>query len=181
MPSNCNGKGRSILLVLAKVVATKFLVTLGNVNPEAAMTTDGRGTLDSEPDSDGMVILRGQIDVLAMDLRRSVIVQRQQVDFVGRHGLRRAHDAKEKSESFVPRATTFSRISVSRAAPSFLVLVEHCFRLGGERRVNRWGEWMDMDVKPGERDAADRDQECEIRTVSLLILPVQSLRRKKEC
>lgn len=65
------------LLELAKLVATEFLSLFGDVDPETTIAADGRGTFDSEAHSHGIFSLGGEINVLALDLRRAIIIQGQ--------------------------------------------------------------------------------------------------------
>lgn len=64
-------------LELAKLIATEFLTLFRDVDPETAMAADGRGALDSKAHRYGIVRLGRQINVLALDLRRAIIIQRQ--------------------------------------------------------------------------------------------------------
>ncbi len=82
-------------LVFAKLVAAELGALVGDVDPEAAMTTYRRGALNCEADGDGVAGPWREVDVLAGHLGRAVVVERQQIDLGGRHGSR-AHDARGK-------------------------------------------------------------------------------------
>ena len=73
------------ILELAKLVSSKLGSLLGDVDPQAAMSADAGCALDCEPDRHGVVGLGGEVDVLAGDLGRAVVVEGQQVDLVGNH------------------------------------------------------------------------------------------------
>lgn len=51
------------------------------------MTTDAGRALDGEPDDHWVLGLGRNVSVLARDLGRSIVVERQQVDLVRNHGL----------------------------------------------------------------------------------------------
>lgn len=81
--------GRSgSLLELAKLISVKLGALLWNVDPQTAMATDGRGTLDCKANCYRIVCLWGEIDVFAGDLRRAIVVEGEEVYFVGYHGFR---------------------------------------------------------------------------------------------
>lgn len=59
------------------------------------MAADGGGALNHEADSDGVFGLWSEVNVLAGDIGRAIIVELQQKNFARRHGAR-AHDGGGK-------------------------------------------------------------------------------------
>ena len=51
------------------------------------MTADARGAFDGEANGQGILGLGRKINVLAGDLGRAIVVERQQIDLVGNHGF----------------------------------------------------------------------------------------------
>lgn len=62
------------------------------------MATDGRRALNGKADGDGITAFWGDINVLASNLGRAVVVQWQQINLVGRHDAW-AHDGREGGRS----------------------------------------------------------------------------------
>ena len=73
---------RPCALELAELVPLKRCAMLGDVDPKAPVPADARGALDREADRYGIARLGGDVDVLAGNLRRAIVVQGQQVDLV---------------------------------------------------------------------------------------------------
>lgn len=77
-------------------MSLEFLALLRDVDPQAPMATYAGGALDCEANGDRVLGLWSNIDVLAGDIRRAVVVQRKLVYLVGHHCFR-YHDDKRKS------------------------------------------------------------------------------------
>jgi hypothetical protein len=81
------------------MVAAELLPVLRNIDPETAMARDRRGSLDGKPYCHRVAAARSEIDVLARDLGRSIIVERQQVNLGGRHDSWDHAEAKRERSS----------------------------------------------------------------------------------
>jgi hypothetical protein len=63
------------MLELAKLVSLKLDAVFGNVDPETAMAANGRGALNHEADGKWVIGPRRNVDVLALDLGRAIVVE----------------------------------------------------------------------------------------------------------
>lgn len=79
------------------MVAPEGLALFRNVDPEAAMSADARRAFDGEANRHRVARLGRNVDVLARDLGRAIVVEGQQVDLVGNHCFG-GHGEGEKSE-----------------------------------------------------------------------------------
>lgn len=81
---------------LSELVSVEVLALLRDVDPQAAMTTDARSALDCKANNEGIMGLGSNVDILASNIRRAVVVEGQQIDLVGHHCFR-YHVDKKKS------------------------------------------------------------------------------------
>jgi hypothetical protein len=68
------------LLVLGVVLADKLLAFCGNVHPKTAFAANGAGTFNDKADLVGGIIGWWKVDVLAANVWRAVVAERQEVD-----------------------------------------------------------------------------------------------------
>ena len=59
---------------------------LRDVHPKAAMAADAGSALDGKADGYWIFRLGRNVNVLARHVRRAIVLERQQVHFVGNHG-----------------------------------------------------------------------------------------------
>lgn len=85
------------LLVFGEFVPLEVNTLLRDVHPETAMASYAGCTLDCEADSDRVAGLWCNVDVLARDIGRAVVVELQEVHLVGNHGSW-DHDGGEERE-----------------------------------------------------------------------------------
>jgi hypothetical protein len=109
------------LLELTKYIPSELGPALRDVDPQAAMPADAGGALNGKADGHGLLARLGsQVNVLAGDLGRAVVVQRQQVNFVGYHCLW-DHGGRKESRARETGGRGMMR-GVSRAYPISLSL-----------------------------------------------------------
>ena len=79
-------------LVLSEAVTIELLAFSGNVDPQAALTTDGAGTFNGKANIVGGLGGRRKVDVTSRDIGMTCIAQWEVVDFLGARGILRTHD-----------------------------------------------------------------------------------------
>lgn len=59
---------------LSELVSVEILALLWDVDPQTAMATDARSTFNCEADNDGILGLGSDVDILASNIGRAVVV-----------------------------------------------------------------------------------------------------------